>query len=253
MKVHVLQHAPFEDLGSIRGWLDEHGAEVGYTRFFAGDDLPSPDGLDLVIAMGGPMSVNDEGMLPWLVPEKRFVREAAATGIRILGVCLGAQLIASALGAAVYPNPVKEIGWFPVHATESVPEFACRFPREATVFHWHGETFDLPAGATLLATSDACRNQAFQVGRNVVALQFHLEITPASVDGMLQNCRGELVPGPYVQTEQELRGAPGSWFTTANGMMRGVLAYLVDGSRVAIADDHRSLAGDDRGGVKRIS
>ena len=234
MNVHVLQHAPFEGLGRIRDWLDERGAQTRCTRLFAGDELPPPGGIDLLIAMGGPMSVNDEATLPWLAHEKQFVQEAVARGARVLGVCLGAQLIASALGSRVYPNRVKEIGWFPVRAAAPLPEFALRFPAEATVFHWHGETFDLPPGATLLASSEACTNQAFQVGEHVVALQFHLEITPESVAAMLQNCSGDLTPAPFVQTEHALRNTPPESFSTANRMMRGVLAYLVDGSREAL-------------------
>ncbi len=113
MKVHVLQHVPFEGLGSIDPWLASRGAEVAYTRFFQNDPLPSPGSMDLLVVMGGPMSVNDEGELAWLAPEKRFVRDAVESGVPVLGICLGAQLIASALGACVYPNRVKEIGWFP--------------------------------------------------------------------------------------------------------------------------------------------
>ena len=234
MKVHVLQHAPFEGLGAIRGWLDERGAEIGWTKFFAGDALPPIGGFDLLIAMGGPMSVNDEATLPWLAAEKQFIREAAAKGVRVLGVCLGAQLLASALGSRVYPNRFKEIGWFPVRAERARTEGTLRFPDETPVFHWHGETFDLPDGATLLASSEACRHQAFQLGERLVALQFHLEMTRDGLAGMLKNCRGDLEPGPYVQTEQAIQRAPESSVAASNRMMRGVLAYLVDGSREAL-------------------
>lgn len=206
-------------------WLSGRGATVQCTRFFDSPDLPDPGAADLIIAMGGPMSVNDEERLPWLRPEKAFLREAIRRGTAVLGICLGAQLIASALGARVYPNTRKEIGWFPIEGLES-PGEAFRFPRQATVFHWHGETFDLPPGAVHLARSAACVNQAFQVGANVVGLQFHLEMTPESVDRILRHCRGEIVPGPHVQTESEMRGAPASTYQFANRLMGDLLTCI---------------------------
>lgn len=228
MKVHVLQHAPFEGLGSIRFWLDEHGAEVSYTRCFAWDTVPALEGFDMLIAMGGPMSVNDEAELPWLKEEKRAIRDAIARDIPVLGVCLGAQLIASALGARVYRNPSKEIGWFPIRAVaHSGPSFG--FPSECNVFHWHGETFDLPEGATLLARSEACEHQAFQLNRNVIGLQFHPEMTPDGALALVENCRHELMPDQYVQSEAELRAVPASRYEAGNELMSQVMAYLLDG------------------------
>ena len=227
MKVHVLQHVPFEGLGSIRFWLEARNAQIGYTRFFANDLLPSVEGIDLLIAMGGPMSVNDETELPWLRAEKQAVRDAIAKDVAVLGVCLGAQLIASALGSRVYRNPVKEIGWFPIQAV-AAPEHAFRFPSECTVFHWHGETFDLPEDAVRLAKSGPCANQAFQLKRNVIGLQFHLETTPDSAHSIVENCRGELTSGPYVQTERELLAVPDARYQEINDLMSDVLVYLVE-------------------------
>jgi len=226
MRVHVFQHAPFEDLGSIRGWLEARGASLSYTRFFDGESVPDIRGCELLVAMGGPMSVNDEAELPWLVDEKQAVRDAIADGTPVLGVCLGAQLIASALGARVYRNPVKEIGWFPVQAVPDA-DSSFRFPPECMVFHWHGETFDLPRGAVRLARSAACENQAFQVGTRVMGLQFHLETTPDSARLMLENCRAELIPGPYVHAEHDLRSTPASRYGEINRLMDDVLTYLV--------------------------
>jgi GMP synthase-like glutamine amidotransferase len=225
MNVHVLQHVAFEGLGSIDQWLHARGAKTSYTRFFENDRLPALDSVDMLIAMGGPMSVNDEAQLPWLVAEKRFVCDEVARGIPVLGVCLGAQLIASALGARVFPNPVKEIGWFPIHGV-ALPEPAFRFPSECLVFHWHGETFDLPEGAVRLAKSAGCENQAFQLKHNVIGLQFHLETTAESAVAIVEHCGDELVPGPYVQSEQELRAIPASSYKAVNALMSDVLAYL---------------------------
>lgn len=225
-QVQVLQHVPFEGMGSIGDWLTAQRADVSCTRLFAGDPLPSVERVGALIALGGPMSVNDEETLSWLRPEKQLVRDAVARGVPVLGVCLGAQLIASALGAPVYRGPATEIGWFPVQGVPDVaPSF--QFPPDDLVFHWHGETFDLPAGAVRLAGSPACENQAFQLGRNVVALQFHLETTPANVEALVEHCRNELVPATYVQSEQDLLAAPAERYGAINLQMQNLLAYLL--------------------------
>ena len=226
MKVHVCQHAPFEGLGSIEAWLEGRGMAVGYTRLFAGDPLPAVDAIDMLIAMGGPMSVNDEADLPWLKAEKQLVRDAVTKGLPVLGVCLGAQLIANALGARVYRHAVKEIGWFPVQAVAVPAAETFRFPLETLVFHWHGETFDLPPGAVRLARSEGCENQAFQIGARVLALQFHLETTPETARSMVEHCCSEMVPGPYVQPAEDLRSAPRAYYHRINALMDDVLRYL---------------------------
>jgi GMP synthase-like glutamine amidotransferase len=217
---------PFEDLGSIDLWLKGHGAEVRYTRFFAGDTLRPLKAVDLLIVLGGPMSVNDEAEHPWLRAEKQAIRDAIARDIPVLGLCLGAQLIAAALGSRVSRNAVKEMGWFPVRGMTTPPP-VFRFPSECTVFHWHGETFDLPPDAVRLAESDGCKNQAFQLKYNVIGLQFHLETTPEGVNALLDNCRGELEPGRYVQSEREFHTVPISLYQAINGLMSDVLEYLV--------------------------
>jgi GMP synthase-like glutamine amidotransferase len=229
MRVHILQHVPYEGIGSIGPWLESRKAEVSYTRFFETDRLPLPRSADMIIAMGGPMSVNDEDKLPWLMREKQFIRDAILQGIPVLGVCLGAQLIAGAMGASVHRNRVKEIGWFPVRATPGPPG-SFRLPADCMVFHWHGETFDLPAGAVRLASSDVCKNQAFQINRNVIGLQFHLEATIESVSALVENCRDELVSGDYVQSEAEIRAVPLSSYQTINSVMNQVLEYLIRAS-----------------------
>lgn len=225
MRAHVFQHVPFEDIGSIALWLTAHDAQITYTRFYQKPLFPDPKTLDVIIAMGGPMSVNDESELPWLRDEKRFIRSAIENGKPVLGICLGAQLIASALGTRVYRNAVKEIGWFPVEATPSGAE-SFVFPSTCNVFHWHGETFDLPPNAVRLAKSAACANQAFQIARNVVALQFHLETTPESVNDLVKNCKQELIPGPYVQSKYQLCSAQPETYSTIHGLMDQILSYL---------------------------
>lgn len=227
MRTHFFQHVPFEGLGSIEPWLRSVRAEVTSTKFFESPTLPNVKDVDLLVVVGGSMSVNDEADLPWLVAEKRFIREAIEEEKAVLGVCLGAQLIASAMGALVYPNEEKEIGWFPispVQTTTSHPLFT--FPGESLVFHWHGETFDLPRGAIQLARSIACENQAFQLGRRIIGLQFHLETTPESIRDIVSNCRSELAPSRYVQSEAEILAAHASTYQAINPQMDEVLKFV---------------------------
>ena len=225
MRVHILQHVPFEGPGSIEGWFRKHEAQVTCTRFFDNPELPELAELDLLIALGGPMSVNDEEEFPWLVAEKRFIAQTVTSGKAVLGICLGAQLIASAMGVRVYPGPEKEIGWFPVYAEKPTPA-GFPFPEAILAFHWHGETFDLPADAMLLASSPGCRHQAFQLGVRTIGLQFHLETTPASAEAIIAHCRHELVPQRFVQSEELIRAATGADYAAINTLMEQLLEYL---------------------------
>ena len=227
MKVHWLQHVPFEGLGIIEDWALARSAELSCTRLFAGEDLPALNAFDWLIVMGGPMEIYDHDKYPWLPAEKQLIKAAINAGKTVLGICLGAQLIADALGARVYPGPQKEIGWFPIRridgASSSVQEkqrvlsqpTGARssiyiqspklLPPELAVFHWHGDTFDLPEEAIRLASSAACENQVFIYKDRVVALQFHMETTPASMEALIKNCGHELIPAPYIQTADQMR------------------------------------------------
>ena len=227
MRAHYLQHVPFEGLGSIETWLQNAGYEITSTKLYESAELPSPDEIDFLVVMGGPMSVNDEDQLPWLVLEKEFVRKVIASGKPVLGICLGAQLIANALGGKVFPNAVKEIGWFPIRSVLSNAASAFVFPESVEVFHWHGETFSLPSGAIRIAESDGCENQAFQIGRSVVGLQFHLETMPESARELVAHCRDELIPSRYVQNEEDILSKSLESYTAINQLMGDVLSYLL--------------------------
>ena len=195
---------PFEGLGSIASWAKARRAQISCTRLFADEALPSTDKIDLLVVMGGPMGVYDERDYPWLVREKEFLKQAINTGTRVLGICLGAQLIADVLGARVYPNDQKEIGWFPIEGMQTPGKIGPLLTRAGKVFHWHGDTFDLPAGATHLAKSPACKNQAFSVGDQLLALQFHLETTRNAARALIDNCGHEIVDAPYIQPPHEI-------------------------------------------------
>jgi GMP synthase-like glutamine amidotransferase len=201
VRVRILQHVPFEGPAALQPALRAGGHELAVTRLCDGDPLPDADSLDWLVVLGGPMSAHDVAEHAWLAPEKRLVRDCVERGRRVLGVCLGAQLVAESLGARVVRNPEREIGWFPVErvpGAEASPlgrALPARFP----AFHWHGETFDLPPGALHLARSKACEQQAFSFGEHVLALQFHLETTRAAAEALVAHCRDELAPGPFVQ------------------------------------------------------
>lgn len=231
MRAHYLQHVPFEGLGSIEAWLKNAGYASTGTHLYAGGELPEVADIDLLVIMGGPMSVNDEKDYSWLNGEKEFIRRVIEAGKPTLGICLGAQLIADALGGRVFPNACKEIGWFPIRASESANNHpgVFRFPEEIKVFHWHGETFSLPPGAVGLAESEGCRNQAFQLDKHVIGLQFHLETTPASARAILDNCRHELAEGAFIQQEKEILSAPPERYAWINRLMGEILDYLTTG------------------------
>ena len=208
MRIQVLQHVPFEGPARIADWAGRRGHSLAVTRLDAGDSLPALSTFDRLVVMGGPMGVGDRDAHPWLVPEQAFIAAAVAAGKSVVGVCLGAQLIAAALGARVFRNPHKEIGWVPVRLTSQARGLGLwdDLPDSLPAFHWHGDTFELPDGAVHLATSAACRQQAFLLHGRVLGLQFHLESTPASVAALCRACAHELVAARWVQTAAEIRG-----------------------------------------------
>lgn len=225
LRTVILQHVPFEGPGSIDDWLAARQATVKTVRLYAGDALPEPADVDLVIAMGGPMSVNDTWFHDWIPAERAFLADCIKQEKAVLGICLGAQLIAAALGARVAPNKDTEIGWFDIQAV-TAPEGNFRFPPKATVFHWHGETFELPPGTHLLARSEACENQAFQLGSRVIGLQFHLETTPDSLEDLLEACGEEIEPDRWVQDENTIRARLDDAAAANNQLMSAVLDHL---------------------------
>ena len=211
MRIRSIEHVPFEDPAGIALWAAERGHALTRTRIYAGDQLPGPNDFDLLAVMGGPMSVHDELEFPWLASEKACLKQAVARGRSVLGVCLGAQMLSEVLGGEVTKNAFREIGWHPVRLTPwgaTNPAFA-GMPQEFPAFHWHGETFSVPRGASLVASSDACVDQAFAVGGKLVGLQFHFETTAESMEKLIANGAEDIVEGPYVQTPEQMRAGIG--------------------------------------------
>jgi GMP synthase-like glutamine amidotransferase len=231
MKIHCFQHVPFEGLGEIARWALAGGSRMGFTRLFEKPQWPAPGSVDFLIVMGGPMNVYEYRQYPWLRAEKEFISHQVDRGIPVLGVCLGAQLLADVLGAKVYQNPEKEIGWMPIRwrALPATRRLLGRDPGEMTVFHWHGDTFDLPPKAECLAESAACPHQAFVCRRRVVGLQFHLEVGPEEVSLMAKHGAGELTGGRLVQTAEDLARVPPG-LNDGYALLRHLLDRMTDRS-----------------------
>jgi GMP synthase-like glutamine amidotransferase len=206
MRVHCLQHVPFEGPGALSQWAEVRGHSFRMIALWRGDGLPDLRGFEALIVLGGSMSVHQEVEFPWLKAEKDFLARAVDARKVIFGVCLGAQLISLAMGGEVTRAAHKEIGWFPVKLTQEASESAAFgvLPEEFVAFHWHGDQFSTPRGAVRAAESEACRNQAFVFDDRVVGVQFHLELTSDSIGRLISHCEEDLRPGPYVQKPQHM-------------------------------------------------
>jgi GMP synthase-like glutamine amidotransferase len=202
MKIHSLQHVAFEDSANISAWARQRGHEITRTRLYAGEVLPELDSFDCLVIMGGPMNIYEHDAYPWLIREKAFISQAIEKKRWVLGVCLGGQLIADCLGGYVTSSPNKEIGWHSVtQTTDSKDSLLSVLPQEFEVFQWHGDMFSVPPGATRLASSVACPNQAFKYGDHVLAMQFHLDYSRDSIRRMVHHCAIELTAGPFMQND----------------------------------------------------
>ena len=203
----VLQHVPHETLGTLEPFFRDAGLRCRYVPLFA----EAPERLDLdaapgLVVLGGPMNVDEVDRYPWLRSETAWLQAAVAREVPVLGICLGAQLLAKSLGARVYPSGVKEIGWYEIELTPEAaddPLFAGMDPRQMA-FQWHGDTFDLPPGAVHLARSDSCRQQAFRYGRSAYGLQFHAEMTATLIEDWLDDAenRRELTALDSIDPEE---------------------------------------------------
>jgi GMP synthase-like glutamine amidotransferase len=217
MNIAILQHMPHEGPGRIADWALARGHAITTHDLHRGAVLPSPDTFDLLVVLGGAMGVHDVAEYPWLIDERALIKAALAQGRRVLGICLGAQQIAHALGAKVEANDQREVGFWPIHRTaQDLP-----LPEALTVLHWHGDTFELPAHATLLASSAACHHQAFLTADGLaLGLQCHLEATPEMVEAFCHEDAHYLIPPP----------GQGRWMQDAARMLAEQEAYAPMGA-----------------------
>ena len=213
MRVHFIQHVSFEHPGYLMEWAKEKQYAVTFTKIFEGISFPQLNDFDLLIIMGGPMGIYEIQKFPWLKNEKLFIKKTIDAGKKVLGICLGSQLVAEALGSKVYPNKEKEIGWWPVKKSTNttIDSFIKKFPEEFITFHWHGDTFDLPKESVRLFSTNICPNQGYLYGSHVAGLQFHPEVTPELVAAMIEHEKEELVPGPFIQTETTIKNETPEW------------------------------------------
>jgi len=227
LKIRCFMHVPYEGPGVMADWIRKKGHRLDYTRFYDKEDLPEASDVDLLIIMGGPMNVFDFHIYPWMQEEIEWVREFVNSGKPALGTCLGAQILATALGEEVYPGSEKEIGWHNLQFLPSLGEFRIfkDLPVARKVFHWHGDTFNIPGGAVRIARSQLFPNQGFIYDRRVVALQFHLEVTPEAVRGMVEQGGDELVKGGHIQTAKEILAETG-YFEDNQQVLYKILDYL---------------------------
>ncbi|MCB8998522.1 MAG: type 1 glutamine amidotransferase [Bacteroidales bacterium] len=230
MIIQIFQHVSYEGPAYIEEIIEASGNDIHICRFDEGElPMPATD-YDMLIIMGGPMNIYEESEYPWLVAEKRAIDQAIKSDKVVFGFCLGAQLIADALGARVYKNAEKEIGWYPVsriNPGDGNPPLHF-LPDIATVFHWHGETFDIPKNAVQLYRSEATENQGFLYESNVLALQFHPEMLKSSIEDLAHFCRSELTEdGKYIMSAEQMISDYKKYESSNKKMLRNIFHYFI--------------------------
>jgi GMP synthase (glutamine-hydrolysing) len=199
VKISVLQHAAYEGPGEIAAWAAFRHHATHVHHLYRGDEFPALDSFDLLVVMGGEMNIYQDRDYPWLKPERNLIHSVLQQGKKVVGICLGSQLIADALGSRVHQNAEYEIGWLPITFTDEGRDMFPELPSTTTVLHWHGDTFELPPGAIRLAASPGCPEQGFVVGKKCLGLQFHLETDPSLVRQFVEG-QAHWPTGPYVQS-----------------------------------------------------
>ncbi len=227
MNFHVLQHHGCEGPAAIAAWAAGRGFSLSATHLYRGENLPAVEHIDGLIVMGGPMNIYQDRDHPWLRAERDFIAAHLSAGKPAIGVCLGSQFLADAMGSRVTQNPDIEIGWLPVAFTAEARAAHSFLPASLEVLHWHGDTFDLPAGALRLASSAGCQNQGFLYDGRILALQFHSEATRKSVAGLVAEFGHELAPATFVQPAETILAAPDATFAEAHALLFPLLDAIV--------------------------
>lgn len=226
MKIHCIRHEPFEDLACIEDWIKNNNYELSCTLTYLQQTFPSDCSFDLLVIMGGTASIYNSMQETWYLEEKKFLGDCIRRKTKILGICLGAQILASVLGSRIYPGKAKEIGWFPVDFfAEDIPglEF---MPKRIETFHWHGDTFDIPEGAIKLASSELTPNQGFIYNETIFALQFHPEMTKISLNKIIESAGEELnQKSNYIQSADYILSRP-DLIDINNALMYDLLNYI---------------------------
>lgn len=204
MIIYCLHHIEFETFGNLKEWalFNDHVLETVNPSMC--NSFLSPDDFDILVIMGGTMSVYEENKYPWLRKEKAFVRKVLEAGKPILGICFGGQMLAEILGAVVCSNMYKEMGWHNVRKTAECESVFIDLPREFPVFQWHGDTFGIPEDAVKLFESEACENQGFIYNNNVIGLQFHPEANDMWIRELINHRKSDLTEGKYVCREETM-------------------------------------------------
>ncbi|SFM83378.1 type 1 glutamine amidotransferase [Methanolobus profundi] len=238
MKIHCLVHLEFETLGNIKEWACNNGHSISVTMPYMNSNYPHPDEFDLLVIMGGLMSVYQEDEYPWLIEEKEFVKNVIESGKSVYGICFGAQMLSEILGGQVSQNMYREIGWHIIQTLDAFREDDSLFnmPPELTVFQWHGDTFTLPKGARRLFESEACPEQGFIYRDNVLAVQFHPETDESCVDSLVTECASDLVKGRYIQSEQEIRGRD-DLLASSSDLMFTILDWFEENIKAKASND----------------
>ncbi len=229
LNIQIFQHVAFEGPAAIEPFFNSKGHRVEVNRLYSGEPAEIDSRTDALVIMGGPMGVGDESKYPWLAEEKRAIESALQKDLPILGICLGAQLLAEVLGAQVKSMGYREIGWFEVEAR---PEFlehplGKSFPPRFTPLHWHGDNFDIPQSAIRLGSSSACANQGFVYGDKHIGLQFHLEFDQKSVKRLARNAAHELTGCGSIHSETEMLEQP-QLFECAESLLSNFLDDFID-------------------------
>lgn len=234
MRLHYFQHISCENLGSIEPWAKQNNFDISSTKFHEKNPaLPELDSFDWLVILGGPMNVDDEQKHPWLIDEKKCIEEAIQNNKVVIGICLGAQLIAQVLGAQVNQNEHKEIGWFSTALTTegAASPFCASLPSQFKAFHWHGDMFDIPSGAIRLARSEACPNQGFFYGNRIIGLQFHLEFTDEIIRNLIDCSEEELHEDSYIQSPAAMTGQT-ELLGASNDMMHTLLTNCLNSNSI---------------------